>query len=164
MVQVKRILLVPDCKGWCWWHQFCGIQKYAPEWANIDIAGLGDRTHQTYDAVVHGSWAEAGIQCRASSRNVTLLAHHGVEHVFPCANEEDFPGVLSTRIRNRATAAARLPRFSAILCVNKRLHAVGLQFNPHAVYCHPGVDDQVYRPGEPRKSTRTLRVGWCGQA
>lgn len=166
---MKRIILVADCKGWCFWHMAQGIRAYAPPEYEVHVmdgeefSRIPDRADylDSFDAVCQFAWYEA--ETKLNCRNSVLLAHHGAEHAFPQPPDGNFHRLLSTKLRNCETAAQKFPEFSEVICVSQRLLPVARRFTAHATYCHPGVDHNMFSPEVIPYGSSPLRVAWCGQ-
>lgn len=165
---MKHVLLVADTKGWCFWHWCQGIKRYAPTEYVVEVTAgegfwhytNGDRGFDGIDAVLQCSWTEANANI--PTLNNTLLASHGAEHHHPHTDPKDVPSHIATRLRNRNHAEDRLPQFDSVLCVSRALADVCREITPNGVYCHPGVDTELFRPTA-RPENKHLRIGWCGQ-
>lgn len=166
---MKRVLIVYDVTGWAWHHMAKGIQKYAPREYDVtvvdtrDYGWIGVNAQDklaSFDAIFAMSWVEMGFPDRAK-RRVSLLASHGAEYPWP-HDDKSYSARIATRLRNTKHAEETLPGLDSIICVSRNLCDVGLQFNKNSHYCHPGVDHDVFRPGDQRVPDR-LRIGWCGQ-
>lgn len=160
---MKRVLLVPDVRGWAWWHMCIGIQKYAPSDFHVDVvcyADLPEVELDRYDAVLQCSWTEATTE--VPCRNCVLVASHGLEYPYPPVSSDPC-AMIATKNRNNERAAERLPLFDGVLCVSPRLLISASTFTGKAVLTIPGVDTEVFCPDWVDSCGRTPRVGWCGQ-
>ena len=149
-----KIALIYDCNGWAWHYMAVAIQKYAPPKYQVDIFCSGyfsDHMVSQYDAILYFSWSEAPT---LPIREVVVAAHMGMTLE---------PGKLgTTKLRNAPSAAWRLPMFSGIICVNRKLEEFCRQIVP-ATYIPAGVDLDVFMPRHEPDPDEPIRIGWCGQ-
>ena len=174
---MKRVLLVPDVKGWAWWHIAKGIQKYAPADYEVTVIDNSEYHHYTkermqeladFDGVCQFSWVEATLRSSRKPLPIkhlsTLVASHGIEYSYP-PDDSSYEQLIVTKLRNRERALSRLHQFDTVICVNRNLHKLAAEMDGvNAVHLLPGIDPYKYFPIRTRvPSTGRLRVGWCGQ-
>ena len=160
-----KILLVPDVKGWAWYHMAMGLKKYAHAECDVVCGGAElDRIRKRrYDAILQYSWVESvhpqALNCQ---RSCTLLASHGAEYPWP-PESDSCVAKIATAQRNQSEANKRLLPFDSVLCVSERLFNVAKDLGANAHLVIPGVDDETFYP-EPKSPNVPPVVGWCGQA
>lgn len=172
-----QVLLVADNLRWAFGHLCEGIRRYAPPEYNVlvtDQIGFRAMTQHKKDSLLHWadaitqtSWYEATFPTKKNRlqfrRNVGIVGSHGIEFSYPPPANAPWQAKIVTPQRNREYAAQRLTKFDRVLCCNRRLAGIATELGANAAYCEPGVDHELFSPGEcePHKK---LRVGWCGQA
>jgi len=172
---MTRVLLVPDVKGWAWWYRACDLRSFAPDGIDCtirtqheyrrDINRRGAKWVASFDAVFAMSWAGFALdQLRHAKRKVTLVTSCGSLYRYRAKKSRgDWREWTATVSRNCRRAAQRLPKFDAVVAVNRAIFNHAKQHNPRTYLVPSGVNTSVFAPPteDARFSGRKLIVGWC---
>lgn len=168
---MKRLLIVTDVRGWAWHFMAEGIAANSGdvEVSVVDQHEFGVLTKHTpfllgyFAGVCQCSWTESDVGDRLPlQKSTTWLASHGFEHPWPVPEDAPAPHRIATRIRNRANAAGKLPQFSAVLCVSRRIFEAASQITNNCIRVVPGIDERLFCATDIGRREK-LVVGWCGQ-
>jgi len=169
---MRTPLLVYDVNRWAWHYRATDTAAAAPPGidpttmqASTFLAHVGDRGFwDRYDSLFFMSWAGCPIdRIRKSScrRLVTLVTSAGP--AFRALDGDDWRTWIVTGSRNFGNAHSKLPRFDAIITVNRFLYDACRKHTDGEVRMIPsGVNCELFRPAEqPQPEGRPFRVGWC---
>ena len=175
---MKRILLVYDVDGWAYHRRAVDLMRHAPYQYDVTAVAEGQylatrfEEQERPDAILWFGWFACPLNI--GTRTVCLLASDGCRYdPWPCRvsggrcdHQQDYwPAVCASRLRNRNRAARVFPQFDGIIALNQQLAAFAGRFNHEAVCIPTGIDGETFRP-QSKISTNArdkLRVGWCGQ-
>ena len=157
-----RVLLCCDVANWAWGFRARDLQSHAPVGCHVDVTVQADvKKHDPafYDTVYWMPWQFPDWgwldRCR---RKVTLLTCNGLE--FDCVNDDDWDTWVYTPNRGSQRASENVPRFDAVVAVNRRLYAAVNKHNGNRYLVPSPVNVDLFSPGPPPQD-RKLRVGWC---
>lgn len=158
-----RVLIVADVEGWCFWHWAQGIRKYAS--CTVDVVTQSEfriKESKDYDGILQMSWGESvfGSDLDGINRSATVVANPGVQWPYRGELDPIWTRRRVTKIRNLKTAKERLPSFDRVICTNRELHEAVSCITEKSVYCHPGVDHNLFTPSGRQGGV----IGWCGQS
>lgn len=163
MAEQVNIAILYDTLGWAQHRHALGLQKYVPEWASVDIMGVGE-FHGVRREKADVCYCVNFASCRRTAGHalVSCVASHAWVHRVELSNDWR---TLGTNVRrNSANGVKILNTLDATVCRNE---ALAVWARPHCrrVGVFPaGVDCELFTPGDFCEKPAKLRVGWCAQA
>lgn len=162
---MARVLIVCDVFWWAQHRHALGVQKYAPDWCEVEVTDLSGYNACTPDRlagfdVVHVLYLASAARRPGIRRLTSMLASHAWMHAELKQNDWRTRGV--TQGRCLAVAKEVLAGLDAVVARNGELKQFGRKFRPNTRFIPVGVDLELFKPAEPERAEK-LRVGWCGQ-
>lgn len=162
-----KVLLVADVINWCWGFRATDLSNHAPDGVEAVVTVQADvKKHDPakYDAVYWMPWQFPDWswldRCK---RRVTLLTCNGLQ--FDRVDDTNWQSWVYTPNRGSQSAGENLPRFNAVVAVNRQLHEACKRHNPNTHLVPSPVNIDLFTPGRimefPPLQDRKLRVGWC---
>jgi len=166
------IRVVFDVPKWTWHHRAMDLATFAPPEYTVHthkestfLNHLKDPGFVSgVDAVFFMGWASCPIQRirkAGCKRLVSLVTSAGP--AYRAVNDGDWNTWIVTGSRNYANAHTKLPRYDAIIVVNRFLADACRNHTTRPIYLIPsGVNTDAYSPSPSgREQHNGFRVGWC---
>lgn len=169
-VAYKNLLLVYDVPGWAWHRRAQDLQTFAPPEYDVTIRSdeefaaecrVDPNYPASFDAVFSFNWPGCNLRMFAPARRlVGLITSSG--HLYAEATEDNWDSWIVTRLRNSRTAAERMPKFDALIAVNRKIAEAARQYNENIHLIPSPVNDEFFKLGPFWFDvSKSLRVGWC---